>query len=111
MYRRAMWHVFTVRIEEKPGGWKVHSNREVGTIDGIPTPQGKSIVDDLKTNGYLGAKFVFSENEVGPGQIGCYTLFSTVDVPKLARQQLLIMGIGNGPAQADWPMLALEWTA
>ena len=104
-----MWHVFTVRIEEKPGGWKVHSNREVGTIAGMERPAGKDVIADLRTEGYLGTKVVFSENEVGPGKTAVYILVSGGDVPKLARQQLLIMGIGNGPSGADWPLFALEW--
>ena len=106
-----MWHVFTVRIEEKPGGWKVHSNREVGTIAGMERPTGKELIADLKKEGYLGAKVVFSENDAGAGETAVYILVSHTDVPKLARSQLLVMGIGNGPSGADWPVFALEWTA
>ena len=54
---------------------------------------------------------MYSENEVGPGKTAVYLLSSNADVPKLASSQLLIMGIGNGPSGADWPVLALEWTA
>ena len=104
-----MWHVFTVRIEEKPGGWKVHSSREVGVIAGMERPAGKEVVGELVKQGYLGTKVVFSESEVGSGQTAVYILVSNLDVPKLARSQLLIMGIGNGPSGADWPMMALEW--
>jgi hypothetical protein len=104
-----MWHVFTVRIEEKPGGWKVHSNREVGTIAGMERPAGKDIVEELKKQGYLGSKVVSSEDEVGAGRIAAYVLASAADVPKLAQTMLLVMGIGNGPSGADWPMMSLEW--
>lgn len=105
-----MWHVFTVRIEEKPGGWKVHSNREVGTIVGMERPSARELVAELVSQGYLGTKVVFSENEAGPGNTAVYLITSTVDVPKLAKSQMLVMGIGNGPSGADWPMMALEWT-
>jgi hypothetical protein len=106
-----MWHVFTVRIEEKPGGWKVHSNREVATFAGQERVHGKDLVAALKIEGYLGSKVIFSENEAGPGQTAVYVLHSSADVPKLAATQFLIMGIGNGPSGADWPMMALEWKA
>lgn len=104
-----MWHVFTVRIEEKPGGWKVHSHREVGTFAGQERPAGKDVVETLKKEGYLGAKVVYSEDEVGAGKTAVYVLASAADVPKLAATFLLVMGIGNGPSGADWPMMALEW--
>lgn len=105
-----MWHVFTVRIEEKPGGWKVHSTREVGTLTGMEKPAASDLIADLKKEGYLGTRVIFSENEVGAGKTAAYILYSNGDVPKLARGQLLIMGIGNGPSGADWPMMALEWS-
>ena len=104
------WHVFTVRIDEKPGGWRVHSHREVGAFDGPEQMAGHGFLPVLVKHGYLGSTHVYSRDEVGPGQIGVYVLISNADVPKLAKRQVLVMGIGNGPSGADWPMLALEWT-
>lgn len=106
-----MWHVFTVRIDEKPGGWKVHSHREIGTFAGMERAGTRELLDQLKAEGYLGSRVVFSDNDVGAGSMAAYVLRSMADVPKLAPQQFLLMGIGNGPSGADWPMLALEWTS